>query len=112
MRSSAFALISTPNILRFAPRFLEGALRRKRKVQSAQSQEGFRVVPLPGFLLEQSALVEEHLAVIRERELHPLEGARRRSLEIDPAHVKAAPVARALELVLGGKPVGRAAEVG
>src|SRR5262245_23881418 len=78
----------------------------------AEAQEGLRVAPLTRFLLERSALVDEHLSVIGESDLDPLERARRRSLEVDPGHVEAAPVAGAFELVLGGQPVRRAAEMG
>ena len=45
-------------------------------------------------------------------DLEPLERPGRRALEVDPGDIEPAAVARALELLLAGQPVGRAAQVG
>src|SRR5687767_14481210 len=57
-------------------------------------------------------LVDPHVAVVGVHvHVEALERAGRRPLEVDAVHVVARAVARALELVLGREPVGRAAEV-
>ena len=73
--------------------------------------EAIRVGPLTQLLLELLALVDHDLAVVGERDLEPLQGPRRGALEVDPGDVEAAAVARAFEFLLGGQPVGRAAQV-
>src|SRR5215468_1742473 len=75
-------------------------------------QERLRLGPLALLLLELHGLVDEDLAVVGEDDARALERPGGRPLEVDPGHVEAAAVARALELVLRGQPVRRAAEVG
>src|SRR5207253_6341073 len=74
-------------------------------------QEGAPLGPVALLVEILDALVDQELAVLRLGDAQALERARRRALEVDPGLVEAAPVARALELVLGGEPAGRAAEV-
>src|SRR5439155_17105822 len=74
-------------------------------------EERARLGPLALLVEVLDALVDEQLSVLGPRDPQPLEGARRRSLEVDAGLVEAAPVARALELVLGREPARRAAEV-
>src|SRR6202012_1254688 len=57
-------------------------------------------------------LVDDELAVVAERDLHPLERARRRPFEVDAVLGVAGAVAGALELVLRAEPARGAAEVG
>src|SRR5262245_21129745 len=70
------------------------------------------VNPLTHFLLERLALIDFDLAVVGDRNRVPLQGARRRAFEVDPVLVKSAAVARAFELLLSFKPIGRAPQVG
>src|SRR5262245_21177034 len=83
-----------------------------RCAASSQGQEGFGVRPLPLLLLILLRLVDQDLAVVREHDTIALERARRRTLEVDAGDVEAAAVAGALELLLVGQPVRRAAEMG
>src|SRR5215472_862217 len=75
-------------------------------------EEGAGLVPLALLVEVLHRLVDDDLTVLGAGDAKPLEGPRCRALEVDPALVEAAPVARALELVLGGEPARRAAEVG
>src|SRR5262249_13021378 len=67
--------------------------------------------PLSQLLLEFLALVDDDLAVVGQGDLESLQRPGRRALEVDPGDIEAAAVARALELLLAGQPVGRAAQV-
>src|SRR5262249_32815885 len=75
-------------------------------------QERARLGPVALLVEVLDALVDEDLAVLGLGDAEPFERARRRALKVDPGLVEAAPVARALELVLGREPARRAAEVG
>src|SRR5215470_2747127 len=75
-------------------------------------QERARLGPVALLVEVLDALVDEDLAVLGLGDAEPLERARRRALEVDAGLVEAAAVARALELILGGEPARRAAEVG
>ena len=57
------------------------------------------------------AQVHHNLAFGIELHVRAIHGPRRRTLEVDAFGVVAAAVARALELVFAGLPVGRAAQV-
>src|SRR5262249_34418622 len=74
-------------------------------------EERLRVVPLPEFLLELLALVNDELAVVAEADGPALERARGGAFEVDAGDVEAGAVARALELGGRFEPVGRAAQV-
>src|SRR5439155_26514800 len=74
-----------------------------------QERAGLRPVALLVEVLD--ALVDQDLAVLGLRDAEPLERPWRRPLEVDAGLVEAATVARALELVLGGEPARRAAEM-
>src|SRR3954463_8575410 len=74
-------------------------------------QERFRVSPLSQLALEVAALVDQDLAVFGEDDPRALERARRRTFKVAAAKRKAAAVAGALEFVLGGEIVRRAAEM-
>src|SRR5271154_4469018 len=69
--------------------------------------ERLRVGPLTPLVEVADGLVHDDRAILAgDLDLGALEGARRRALEVDPRHVIARAVARALELVLGLQPVG------
>src|SRR5690606_8028193 len=87
------------------------ALRAPCTRRRSSLHERTRLTPLPLLEEELDALVDHQLAVVRERDLDPLEWPRRRTLEVDAALVEAAAVARTLELGLGEQPARRAAEV-
>src|SRR5262249_4737217 len=74
-------------------------------------QEGAGLVPLPLLVEVLDALVDDELSVLGAGDAQTLERPRCGALEVDPALVEATAVARALELVLGRQPAGRAAEV-
>src|SRR6059058_5013646 len=74
-------------------------------------QEGAGLGPVALLVEILDALVDQELAVLRLGDAQALERARRRALEVDAGLVEAAPVAGALELVLGGEPARGAAEV-
>src|SRR5438309_10323478 len=75
-------------------------------------QERARLRPVALLVEVLDALVDQELAVLGLRDAEPLERPGRRPLEVDAGLVEAATVARALELVLGGEPARRAAQVG
>src|SRR5881397_2578826 len=75
-------------------------------------QERARLGPVALLVEVLDALVDQELAVLGLRDAKPLERPGRRPLEVDAGLVEAAAVAGALELVLGGEPVRRAAKVG
>src|SRR5262245_31042715 len=75
-------------------------------------QEGAGLRPVALLVEVLDALVDDELAVLGLGHGQALEGPRRGTLEVDPGLVEAAAVAGALELVLGGEPARRAAEVG
>src|SRR3972149_1361513 len=79
---------------------------------SNEFEERLRIFPLPGLELERTTLVDQNLAVVRQGNPEPFERTWRRPFEVDPGHVETAPVARALELVLGFQPVRSAAQLG
>src|SRR5579864_9750530 len=56
--------------------------------------------------------VDHDLAIGRQRNIGAIHGARRGSLEVDAFTVVSAAVARALEFVFAGFPVGSATEMG
>src|SRR5690242_20418957 len=72
---------------------------------------GVGIVPLPELVPVAERLVDDELAVVAERDLHPLERTRRGTFEVDAVLRVARAVARALELVLRPEPARRAAEV-
>src|SRR5437016_2720715 len=74
-------------------------------------QEGAGLGPVALLVEILDALVDQELAVLRLGDAQALERARRRALEVDAGLVEAAPVAGALELVLGDEPARGAAEV-
>jgi hypothetical protein len=61
--------------------------------------------------VESPTLVHLELSVVRDADRVPLERPRCRSFEVDAVLVEAAAVARALELLLGLEPAGRAPQV-
>src|SRR5688500_3168732 len=70
-----------------------------------------RVLPLPHFLLERAAFVDQQLPVVGQADRVPLQRPRGGALEVDAFLVKAAAVAGALEFLLGLEPVGRTTQV-
>src|SRR2546427_9280688 len=75
-------------------------------------QKRLGIGPLPQLLLKLATLVDEDLSIVGQDDTCPLERARRRTLEVDPARPEAAAVAGALELVFRREIVRRAAQVG
>src|SRR5438128_5252294 len=75
-------------------------------------EEGARLGPVALLVEVLDALVDQELAVLGLGDAQALERPGRRPLEVDAGLVEAATVARALELVLGGEPARRAAQVG
>src|SRR5437867_352491 len=88
------------------------ALRSAMSRARSQFNEPLRIDPLPPLLVKLLRFVDNDLSVGRvDEDLGPLQGTRCWSFEVDPRLVVPAPVARALELVLGRKPVWSAAQV-
>src|SRR5947199_1896505 len=83
-----------------------------RSPSGSHLQERARLRPVALLVEILDALVDQELAVLGLRDAEPLERPGRRPLEVDAGLVEAATVARALELVLGGEPARRAAQVG
>src|SRR5215470_593639 len=81
------------------------------RVIASHLQEGARLGPVALLVEVLDALVDHDLPVLGARDAQPLERTRRGPLEVDAGLVEAAAVARALELVLGGEPARRAAEM-
>src|SRR5947209_901720 len=73
--------------------------------------ERLRVVPLPEFLLELLALIDDELAVVADADAPALQRPGGRALEVDAGDLEAGAVAGALELLFALQPVRRAAEV-
>ena len=72
----------------------------------------FGIVPLPQFLLELLALVDEDLAVVADADGPAFQRPGSRAFEVDAGDLEAAAVAGALELLFALQPVRRAAQVG
>src|SRR6185295_17215537 len=67
--------------------------------------KGFRVVPLPFFLLELFRFINQNFTAIGQRDLKPFQRPRRWSFEIDPGLIKSATMAGAFEFRLVRQPI-------
>src|SRR6266851_704199 len=70
---------------------------------------GVGIVPLAQLVPVAERLVDHQLAVVAERDLHPLQRPGRGAFEVDAVLGVARAVAGAFELVLGAQPARRAA---
>src|SRR2546427_10606521 len=87
------------------------ASRDRARSSSGELCVRVRIVPLAQLVAVADRLVDEALAVVAERDLHPLERSGRRAFEVDAVLRVPRPVAGTLELVLGAEPARRTAEV-
>src|SRR5438445_13800050 len=87
------------------------ASRDRARSSSGELCVRVRIVPLAQLVAVAERLVDDELAVVAERDLHPLERSGRRAFEVDAVLRVPRPVAGTLELVLGAEPARRTAEV-
>src|SRR2546427_9752667 len=86
------------------------ASRDRARSSSGELCVRVRIVPLAQLVSVAERLVDDELAVVPERDLHPLERSGRRAFEVDAVLRVPRPVAGTLELVLGADPPARATE--
>src|SRR5207302_3055889 len=87
------------------------ASRDRARSSSGERCGRVRIVPLAQLVSVAERLVDDELAVVPERDLHPLERSGGRAFEVDAVLRVPRPMTGALELVLGAEPARSTAEV-